>query len=711
MSLSSYIDESTTDPRTSGQFSIYSKDETQTAEHKQAYRQQTLNRLQKSTDGAENKENRQLPRSTSTKFNSVLVKDSQKRLTKKAAPKRVPATVAEAGSASNGSTTHVAAAVSHTPSKAKTNRLSLASISSSLSSTSAGIKSMAHRLRSSSELDSNTHSAYKRESNHGDKLPPLPHEIPQHVQDMPDPNRTAPTLKKKTSHFRLRHSISLRRLTTIYTHDEEEDAGNMSINSSASRRLSHKLSLSELGRSFRMLTKQSPAAGHDFSKCDISLPVPQHETREKLNHKLRNSSSILSISSFISSNSVQSNTTDVADAVTMNTAVDSLGKHGAMRAEELDEINRRLLLRLCNQSRIVSFDAFYQKLALSDRQIEKLSQTPVSEVFLESVHGRPTSVYKVIPFGDIHSNQMQLIEVIQELSIMMAMSPIEGFARIKFAKVVRGPYPAALTELHLARGTEQRKPGEYSNSQLFVVVRMEYCGIDLEKFPLTSWGQAYDIINQVAHALSQGEQVHEYEHRDLHWGNVMIDQDHDKLKVKLIDFTLSRAKVGERIMFTGLDNPNFFKGKGDYQFTTYRLMRQLVQNKDGADDVKPFTQDRVTEEASLADTNNYAVFCPATNVLWIHYLLDRIVNQKQLKPVRVNPISRSARGSDAAEEKEIAHEVRCCNRLMRAYRSTDPSEARRKRKNKKNRKGKKHHIRSFEDFDSARAFEEWIAFD
>ena len=90
--------------------------------------------------------------------------------------------------------------------------------------------------------------------------------------------------------------------------------------------------------------------------------------------------------------------------------------------------------------------------------------------------------------------------------------------------------------------------------------------------------------------LSRGEESNEFEHRDLHWGNILIDQsDEDAVleklldnlnledggkelldggwggvKVTLIDYTLSRAKVDDvagQIAYYGFEDESLFEGK------------------------------------------------------------------------------------------------------------------------------------------------------
>lgn len=116
----------------------------------------------------------------------------------------------------------------------------------------------------------------------------------------------------------------------------------------------------------------------------------------------------------------------------------------------------------------------------------------------------------------------------------------------------------------------------------------------------------------MAFTLAVAEVKLKFEHRDLHWGNILVKKvdPHEKVtftlrgkssflftfnnkyivssfvgqtfvcesygvQATLIDFTLSRIESEGVIMFLNLgDDPYLFKSFGDYQFEIYRLMQR-----------------------------------------------------------------------------------------------------------------------------------------
>lgn len=87
---------------------------------------------------------------------------------------------------------------------------------------------------------------------------------------------------------------------------------------------------------------------------------------------------------------------------------------------------------------------------------------------------------------------------------------------------------------------------------------LELGGADLEHYNLEGEKRAVSIFAQVALTLAIAEEEIEFEHRDLHWGNILIkgtttkkpviykfrgktiQLNYQGVTVRIIDFTLSR---------------------------------------------------------------------------------------------------------------------------------------------------------------------------
>lgn len=120
--------------------------------------------------------------------------------------------------------------------------------------------------------------------------------------------------------------------------------------------------------------------------------------------------------------------------------------------------------------------------------------------------------------------------------------------------------------------------------------------------------------------LAVAESKYEFEHRDLHWGNILLRPTDEAevhfvlngqritvategVQVTIIDYTLSRMLYKRNyLQFNDLaHDEDLFSATGDYQYEIYRLMRKRLGNV-------------------------WSAFEPYTNVLWLHYMIDKLIN-------------------------------------------------------------------------------------
>jgi serine/threonine-protein kinase haspin len=116
-----------------------------------------------------------------------------------------------------------------------------------------------------------------------------------------------------------------------------------------------------------------------------------------------------------------------------------------------------------------------------------------------------------------------------------------------------------------------------------------------QEFPRISLNFPSISSPQTALTLAVAEQKFQFEHRDLHWGNILIAPTREKfieyriggrivkllahgVKVTIIDYSLSRMVYDGAILFDNLArDEELFQSTGDYQFDIYRLMRARVE--------------------------------------------------------------------------------------------------------------------------------------
>ena len=72
-----------------------------------------------------------------------------------------------------------------------------------------------------------------------------------------------------------------------------------------------------------------------------------------------------------------------------------------------------------------------------------------------------------------------------------------------------------------AKFLKTKNPSVWPKDQLYVVFSTRNGGIDLENFNLHDCKEAFSVLLQITVALAVAEEACGFEHRDLHWGNVL----------------------------------------------------------------------------------------------------------------------------------------------------------------------------------------------
>ncbi|KAJ4954743.1 hypothetical protein NE237_011526 [Protea cynaroides] len=297
-----------------------------------------------------------------------------------------------------------------------------------------------------------------------------------------------------------------------------------------------------------------------------------------------------------------------------------------------------MLLMFCKQSSPSTMSDVFSQYC-DPINIVKIGEGTYGEAFKVGA-----TVCKIVPIdGDLRVNgemQKRSSELLEEVVLSRTLNNLRGHDNNEYnacttfietidLRVCQGAYDPILIKAWEdwdgKHGSENDHPKEFPENQCYVVFVLAHGGQDLESFVLLNFNESRSLLVQVTAALAVAEASYEFEHRDLHWGNILLTRKNDAtvhftlegkpmwaqtfgLKVSIIDFTLSRINTGERILFLDLSSdPLLFEGpKGDSQFETYRKMRE------------------VTEECW---DGSY----PKTNVLWLQYLVDILLLKKSFK--------------------------------------------------------------------------------
>ncbi|KAG2156264.1 hypothetical protein DEU56DRAFT_227193 [Suillus clintonianus] len=312
------------------------------------------------------------------------------------------------------------------------------------------------------------------------------------------------------------------------------------------------------------------------------------------------------------------------------------------------------LLSECSQTCPHEFSAFIETFPFDpivqpaegddlDIKFRKIGEASFSEVF-----GIGDVVLKIIPLRDEEQRATFDLEtpapsdandVLKEVIVTRAMGEMgSGFVKLLRTYVVRGRYPSLLLDLwdeyNKRKGSEGIRPDSFGLAQVYAIIVLPNGGPDLEAFTFknaarSGWHQACSIFWQIARALEQAEELMAFEHRDLHWGQILVknvpvrnslskkagrklrmDDVRFGVKATIIDLGLSRMETtdgqGSKTYWTPFDE-EIFDGEGDYQFDVYRMMKEY-------------------------NGHSWEGYQPFTNVMWLHYLTQKLLYSKRLKP-------------------------------------------------------------------------------
>jgi serine/threonine-protein kinase haspin len=348
----------------------------------------------------------------------------------------------------------------------------------------------------------------------------------------------------------------------------------------------------------------------------------------------------------------------------------------------LDEYSEHCaaLLELSSH-RMTGFAEWANQLS-SHFHVTKIAEASFGEVYrlsmLERISGfssNDESVFKVIalkpPDSKLPTDKRKLNaaakkidlmskpgDVANEVRLLQRMSDVPGFTNFREVRVIKGrpadPFIKAFKTFNVAQKARKKplsefpdpsKKASYADDQLWAVIEMQDAGTDLERLvesgECTSIWYVWDVFWQVVLSLAKGEEGVEFEHRDLHLGNICVrqplelDQQSSNIDIKrklhftnldttIIDYTISRALMQDSsAAYKDLAfEPALFEGDSteEYQYDIYRYMRSAIFLDD------PHTN--FPRKLPLAaEERSWVQYHPITNLIWLHFVLYKLIEQ------------------------------------------------------------------------------------
>ena len=300
--------------------------------------------------------------------------------------------------------------------------------------------------------------------------------------------------------------------------------------------------------------------------------------------------------------------------------------------------------------RVESFQAWIDERA-PFLDIKKIGEGSFGEVYRATTSGR-TAIIKIMPLnakkGRGSRSYTSIEAAATEVQVLDKMQKVPGFVEFRGGCVLVGTMPLQFVSewneyKDSGRTVESKDPNKkdaYPNTQLWLVIEMSDAGTNLNPGqylpPGISSGsteerylsvkRTWDIFWQIVRAIAKAEIYAEFEHRDLHLGNICaldtkfikdeedltlvardgltpFSLDNTGVQATIIDYSLSRATVtsDQVLFFDFTKNDSLLKGQGDLQYDVYRYMADAVGQKSCKE------------------------FVPVTNVMWLSHLITKLL--------------------------------------------------------------------------------------
>ncbi|KAA8624447.1 ALK1 Serine-threonine kinase haspin family [Pyrenophora tritici-repentis] len=286
-------------------------------------------------------------------------------------------------------------------------------------------------------------------------------------------------------------------------------------------------------------------------------------------------------------------------------------------------------------------------------------------------------------------------DVVSEVRLLQNLTHIPGFTVFRDLTIVQGrpstSFNDAWKEWNKSRPRGKKsefpdpsKKASYDDNQLWAVVEMQDAGTDCEKMMenggLSSIWEVWDVFWGVAISLGKAEEACRFEHRDLHLGNICVRSSHKDPALFQGDaseeyqYEIYRYMRGAALFDNPLQaetsHPQEVEEEEEPQIpiTPRRSPRKNTHIRfDSIPDTLPETLRRSPRKHSerhpssssrnvtkVVDEHVWRQFHPKTNLVWLHFLLHKLLNHLSVSPDSLSTHQAPQEGEDVQKVKKKA---------------------------------------------------------
>lgn len=251
----------------------------------------------------------------------------------------------------------------------------------------------------------------------------------------------------------------------------------------------------------------------------------------------------------------------------------------------------------------------------------KIAEASFSEVF--NVAGL---IYKIIPFNSNYTEH----NFLKEIAAMIGLRNNEGVCQIIDFFIIVGAYDKDYIKAwDLFKNTENADPRTYKDTQQYGCIVMEDCGKDLESHVFKNGNEITFFFMNFVKILWKLQEKYKFEHRDMHWGNILVKKD----KIYILDYSFCRLELSEKDILANLKKLNkksSFEIRPDNLENESEDIRKIIftdLSKEewlftGNGKVDP--QFSVYKKMKLIANNEWQTFNSGSNGLWCGYLIKKL---------------------------------------------------------------------------------------